>query len=287
MLFFPTSSLWRADVRTLALDPNSAFICQTLRTFPGRNINTVYYSVPIYTVPVSQPTVPIFIAGGGGSIKQTWQIPMPTGALPSAGADKHITVVRGNELWGLGAYNPETAKAGYGGHIKDWTTNSGVYPAATKEGNTAPGFDAVGGLITLADCAAGKIDHALAFACPARAGWLARPANRTDGKVTSPNSVPEGSKFRIDPNFNCATITNKFARMMAEAAQKYGMVCSDMSSALPFKAEDPSPLLRKGLPNPYTKPGGYFAASGGVAAILAAFPWSRLQLTRMELAKYP
>ena len=70
-------------------------------------------------------------------------------------------------------------------------------------------------------------------------------------------------------------------RMIAEAAQKYGFIVNDQTGAtVGFRAEDPTPLIREGQPNPYLT---YFKASssGGYEDpnfLLASFPWEDLEL---------
>ena len=68
-------------------------------------------------------------------------------------------------------------------------------------------------------------------------------------------------------------------RMIAEAAQRYGFIVNDQTAAtVGFRAEDPTPLMRQGLPNPYLT---YFAnpITGEYEPpneLLASFPWADL-----------
>jgi len=67
--------------------------------------------------------------------------------------------------------------------------------------------------------------------------------------------------------------------MIAEAAQRYGIFISDGSSVAEFfSAQDPSPTGT----NPYAGPGGYFEGKYP-SQLLASFPWSQLELLKMEL----
>ena len=69
--------------------------------------------------------------------------------------------------------------------------------------------------------------------------------------------------------------------MIAQAAQSYGLIVNDQTGAtVGFRAEDPTPLMRQGQPNPYLK---YFSNPTTGAYIppndlLASFPWSSLEL---------
>jgi len=70
--------------------------------------------------------------------------------------------------------------------------------------------------------------------------------------------------------------------MMAEAAQRYGIVVRDRAANVAFYAQDSTPT---GM-NPYTGAHGYFEGKSP-HQLLASFPWSRLELLRMELHGKP
>jgi hypothetical protein len=137
-----------------------------------------------------------------------------------------------------------------------------------------------GGLITLEDLEKGQINHALAMAIPdPRAGVYASPAERTDGKSTSPLSLPEGAHLRLDPNLNLASLhLSRVMLMIAEAAQRYGIVVRDTASHVTLYAQDPTPTGT----NPYLGPHGYFEGKSP-QQLLESFPWSHLQLLKMTL----
>jgi hypothetical protein len=117
----------------------------------------------------------------------------------------------------------------------------------------------------------GHIDHALAIAIPEpRYNLFTTPAQRTDGFRFTPAAIPEGTRFRIDPNLDLSTLTMPpVTRIIAEAVQKYGMVVRDRAGSVSFYAEDPTPTGT----NPY--PGFY--NNQYPDKMLASFPWSRLQ----------
>ena len=70
-----------------------------------------------------------------------------------------------------------------------------------------------------------------------------------------------------------------FTRMLATAAQKYGIIITDMGGAVAFYAEDPVTSSS----NPYTSPDGFF---GGKYPnqLLQQFPWSELQVVQAPLS---
>jgi hypothetical protein len=137
-----------------------------------------------------------------------------------------------------------------------------------------------GGLITLEDLEKGEINHALAIAIPTpRGGVYASPAERTDGGSTEPLSLPEGAHLRLDPNLNLAALhLPRLTLMMAEAAQRYGIIVRDQAANVVFFGQDPTPTGT----NPYTETPGYFEGKPA-HQLLESFPWSHLQLLKMEL----
>jgi hypothetical protein len=188
-------------------------------------------------------------------------------------------------------------QASFGGAIKDVSQSPGYYtpgswpgsPYAYRWGATASGLPAIGGTMLLDELARGRIDHALAINIPlARAGVFSWPAGRTDGRLADPNAIPYGARFRLDPRLDIASLKlPPLVRMMAEAAQRYGMVVRNQTGsggAIGFLVEDTSLL---GAADPFwvagrPRPDGYLQGMWP-EDLLAKFPWGRLQLLQMNL----
>jgi hypothetical protein len=68
--------------------------------------------------------------------------------------------------------------------------------------------------------------------------------------------------------------------MLAEAAQRYGIVVRDQAANVALYGQDPTPTGT----NPYAGAGGYFEGKSP-SKLLESFPWSHLQLLKMELHK--
>jgi hypothetical protein len=304
--FFAPTSFWNATVSAGApLDPNSAAI---VSAFDGEiaaaedakeglpNINTTAWSVPLYTVSNTQATVKVTQNYGGtvnAALQSAWDaVPLPAEAKPAAGTDKDLVVWQPSsnklwEFWGL-----EKAEAGWqakwGGAMNSASSDPGVYgpeawPGAQASwGVSATSLSVAGGLITLEDLELGEINHALAIAIPStRYGEYTSPAERTDGSSTKPLSLPEGAHLRLDPNLNLASLhLPRLTLMMAEAAQRYGIFVRDSGSNVAFVAQDPTPTGA----NPYTGSHGYFEGKSP-QKLLESFPWSYLELLKMELHK--
>jgi hypothetical protein len=185
------------------------------------------------------------------------------------------------------ATSPGQWQAAYGGRMRNVSRSPGYYRnilgttgnvlESNLWGATASSLPLSAGLITLADLAAGHINHALELEVPeadALVAWC--PAQRTDGYDTSSDAIPDGAHLRLDPALNLSTISmSPITRMIARAAQRYGMIVNDQTGwNVTFRAEDPTPLIQAGQANPYTT---YFGGQSP-SQFLTAFPWSHLQL---------
>jgi len=287
---FAPNSVWNAPLRADApIEQGSPLLVSELAREvrqTGAWINTTSYSVPVYTVhgatrrsrvsldlPNPMYTTP---ADARALATQLAAVPIPPQARPADGTDAHLAIWQPStdtmwELWrahvGGGAWH-----ASWGARIAHVSRSSGVVPHPF--GATASGLALAGGLVTVADLRRGHIDHALAMAVPGvrRRTWVA-PANRTDGLNPQPQSIPEGTRFRLDPNLNLASLgLPPVTFELATAAQRYGILVRDRANNVAFFAEDPHP---RGS-DPYPQLFGYQSP----AQLLARFPWDRLEVVR-------
>lgn len=299
--FFSSSSFWNETPSAAApLDPSSGDVVGALETEvaseaaagKGPTINTTSWSVPIYTVAAGQATVPVTLDGASSpALQSAWNaVPLPSGAQPAAGTDKHLVVWQPStdRLWEFYSLTDQGDgwHARWGGAIQNVSANPGAYgteawPGATSAwGASASSLSIAGGLITLEDLERGQINHALAMALPdVRGGVYASPAERDDGNARNALYLPEGAHLRLDPSLNLATLhLPRLTLMMAEAAQKYGIFVRDYASDVAFYAQDPIPTGTE----PYAGAGGYFEGKSP-HQLLAAFPWAHLELLKMQL----
>jgi hypothetical protein len=271
----------------------NAEIAHEIQVEYGPWISTTRYGVPIYTVPANQPTVRVQLNSEipAPALQAAFeQVPLPPDAYPSGGTDANLVVWQPStdrlwEFWRL-ARSAEGPQASWGGAMQNVSSNQGVYgPDAWPQakpwwGSSASSLSIAGGLITLEDLRRGEIDHALALAIPnVRAGVYSSPAQRSDGKSASLLSLPEGAHLRLDPSLDIASLhLPRTTRLIAEAAQRYGIFVRDGATVVHFFAEDPITIGA----NPYTGPDGYFEGKYP-RELLTPFPWSRLQLLQMDL----
>lgn len=288
---FSCSSVWNAPLSAHApLSPHSAQYASELAGFTkedGGWINTYSYSVPVYTVPSSQAKVPVTLdtsgAGPADELAQTFKqgVPIPRGAKAAAGSDQHMVVWQPStdtlwEFWHAQQVNGAW-HARWGGKMTHVSSNPGYFSSPSDWGATATSLPLLGGLIGIKELESGHIDHALALAIPhAASGMVAFPAQRSDGNERTPGAIPEGTRFRIDPRVNIASLhLPPIDRILAEAVQRYGMIVRDQAGAVSLFAQDPTPLGK----NPYYGAHGLFD-NISPANVMRYFPWSHLQAVK-------
>jgi len=302
VLPFAATSIWNAPLAPDApLDPDSprlvgALISQTDR-FPV-GIATSIGGVPIYTVPRDQPRVRVQLDGSSSPLLQRAfdAVPLPADAEPAAGPD-HTAVVwqpSTDTLWEFWHFRraSDGFSAGFGGRMVDVSRSPGYYQNLVLHGTVversfwgapATKVSLLGGVITIGDLESGAIDHALAVALPeVRAGVWSFPAQASDGTSTVPDAIPEGARFRLPAGLDIAALNlPPLIRMMAEAAQRYGIIVINSSTGVAFRAQDPTPTGQ----DPYYGPDGQPSEllGGYPRILLRSFPWARLELLRMQL----
>jgi hypothetical protein len=289
--FFARSSVWNAPLPSGAPEPaNAAELTAALQAMVqeevagkwGPWISTTGYSTPIYTVSSSQPEVKVRLDNTDPALQRAFDaVPLPANARPANGSDAQLTVWQPSterlwEFWRLervaGGW-----QAHWGGAMRHVSRNPGVFtarawPGAKSDwGATGTSLPLVAGLITLEDLSRGRIEHALALGLPRlERGVVLWPAQRTDGGFEGPGAIPAGARFRLDPSLDLSQLSlPPLVRMIAEAAQHYGMVVRDTSGVVDFYGEDPTPTGS----DPYIQLfGNEFPWQQ-----LAKFPWDRLR----------
>jgi hypothetical protein len=298
--FFASDSVWNTRVdRRRRLDPESLRLVDALRGQVrefGSGFNTTKWSTPVYTVGPKQPRHPIRIVyTGSQELRDAFaSVPIPNDARPADGTDGQLTIYQPSTdtIWDMwrAQRTADGWQAGYAGRIIGVSKDPGyfrdVFDSQGRKieghgwGGTASGFVHVGGLVTFEDIRRGSIDHALAMAIPkVQAGVIAGKAQKTDGKYTGPDTIPEGAHFRLDPRLDVERLpVPRFVKMLARAAQRYGIIVVDGAGAVALFGQDPLPTgttiwdrALEGL-RPYQ--------------VLEAFPFHRLQSLPLRARPY-
>jgi hypothetical protein len=293
--FAPTSVWNKALGANTPLAANSSSLVAQLQhqvAGSGTWINTSSFSTPIYTVPASQKRVPVSLHTENTSLSARdltkafrAGVPIPPGAYPAPGTDRDLVVWQPStdtmwELW-VARRTSSGWSADWGGEMLHVSHNPGYYTYPTDWGIAATSLPLLGGIMRISDIRAGHIDHALAISIPAARKYLfAYPAQRTDGSLDSPQAIPEGTRFRLPPSLDINRLgLPPVTRMIAEAAQRYGLIVRDQSGAVAFYAEQNA---NPRVANPYAGPNGLFHGESP-NSLLRAFPWSRLQVVKARL----
>jgi hypothetical protein len=284
-LFAPTS-FWNAPLPADAeLDPDSGRIVTALANEVRKEvagnygpwINFNQYSTPVYTVGPDMPTVKVKVDVYAPALQRDFDaVPIPWYAVPARGSDAHMTVYQPStdtlwEFW-LARYASDGWHARWGGKISGVSRSVGHFPGAY--GATATGLPLLGGLMTIDELKALRIDHALALAVPNTAqGEFVWPAQRGDGKTPGAEGIPQGTHLRIDPSLDLSKLRlSPLGLAMARAAQRYGIIVRDTAGCVVFYAEDD--IRTPGHP--------YAQIFGGKhpSRLLDGFPWDRLQVVK-------
>ena len=288
---FAADSFWNTPLAgDAAIDARSADYVgelQRQRALVPSYINTTQYSAPVYTVPAGQPTVPVILDSSYAEpdLREAWaQVPLPSNAKQATGTDGHLIVHQPStdtmwEFW-RAAKKADGWHAAWGGRMTNVSTNPGFYTNPSNWGSTGTSLPMLGGLIRLDELQAGRIDHALALAIPEiKKDVYSWPAQRSDGSLDTANAIPEGTRFRLDPSLDLNSLQMApVVRMIAKAAQDYGIVLRDGASSVTFYGEDPTPTGT----NPYAGPTGWFQGKSA-ATLMQQFPWARLQALQTKL----
>jgi hypothetical protein len=305
---FAPNSIWNSELLADArIDPASGRMIASLgrevssevSDHTGPDIGTAG-TTTFYRVGPDQPTVRVMLSNPTLSWRASLQgafnaVPIPSDAQPAAGSDAEMTIWQPstNKLWEFFQMHKQADgwHAAWGGAIQNVSQSPGYYTSSSWPGAlpvwgaTATSLPAAAGVITLQDIHRGQIDHALALELPyPRAGVWTWPAQRSDGTGTDPNAIPEGAHLRLDPSLNLAALhLPPLTMMIAQAAQKYGMVVRDQThAAIGLFAESPISLGT----NPYYTSGapsrnGPFEGQWP-SALLATFPWSNLHVLALH-----
>jgi hypothetical protein len=258
----------------------------------------------VYVVGPGQPTVLVQLDDPttSAALQAAFTaVPIPSNAQPGGDADAEMTVWQpsSNRLWEFFHTRllSDGWHAAWGGAIDDVSQNPGYYDAtawpgaSTSWGATASSLPHAAGVITLAEIKQGAIDHALAvnlpYPCQGIYSW---PAQRTDGTGIATNCIPEGAHLRLDPSLNIPALDlPPFVQMMAEAAQKYGIIVRDQTHwAIGFWIQDPAATGT----DPFYGSDGTPSSTGPFQGmwpnqLLSYFPWSALQVLKMDLHDMP
>lgn len=289
---FGTTSFWKQPVHRAPVSPDSRSYVSELAeqvasryggiaAFNVQRYNTAYYTAAAtekrYDVAFQdcqkKGYTPRGLTGPGGQFSA---VPIPPDVVPSAGTDASLSIYQPSTdtLWSFWKFSRQGNgfQACWGGRLENVSSSMGIFSGSF--GVSAAGVAFEGGTIGIKDAQAGVIPHALVVHVPNLAGWrdISWPAVRSDGNGNG--SIPMGTRFRLDPTVNVATLKlHPLARMVAKAAQDYGLIVTDTAGSVAVLTESGVETKRRTGADPWT------ALMNGTPSynVMKGFPWDRLQ----------
>jgi hypothetical protein len=310
---FSNSVALKQSIAAAPLAPNSAAVVAQLAdqaTWGSVNLNAYEYSTTMVTAAAGTPLVTL---GFNNWQNKTWtdpefgtingdgsftpgpiltNVPIPAGTVSPTGGDHALAIYSPTldcvwEFWGA-TQDPTTGKwsAAWGGKIANVSTNtSGAFNFPF--GRTATGIASTGTDISIKEAQAGVITHAVALQILQARTWpdWSYPANRTDG--WNPNNITdiirEGQRLRLKSSYNVAASgLHPIAKMVALAAQTYGLIVTDTSTGgMAISAENAS-----NYQNAYgVDPWAALLAGSASWQVFNGFPWSQLEAIQVDYGK--
>lgn len=288
---------------------------QIKRYYGHADVNVSEYTPSIFIVSKDQPTVRVRALDWSDpawrfpALQAQWEaVPLPAKFAPARGTDQEAVVYQPSthrmwEFWLMrktGARVKNSAGrlvdewgARWGGRMNNIQRNPGYWittPQGDTFGTTATGIPFLAGILTVQEQQRGVIDHVLGLAVPEIAfGRCSFPAQRCAPTSHSRDAIPEGTMFRLPATLNLNAIQmDPYARMLAKAVQRHGMVVWDSGGTVSLRAENPTINY---FADPYYTPGGIFRCPAGTNPSnppqrcwsynrLRGFPWSKLQVLK-------
>jgi hypothetical protein len=293
---FGPKSFWRQSLVGAPVAVNSkamvAGLAKEIATHYGgvAGLNVWQYNASVYTVGSSVPRVDVrwdncqgkrgTPAGLLGRNGQFSQVPIPAKAVPATGNDSELSVYSPStdQLWEFWHAHKKADgwHACWGGRMDGVSKSPGYFLNGFGVSATAL---AVAEPVSINDVRSGVINHAvpIAITSPARWSSYSWPAQRSDGADYGPNAIPEGTRLRLPASVHVDSLPlTPIAKMVAKAAQKYGMVVVDRAGSVAVIAESGNG------DRAYTGRNPWDTLLGPVPAYaqLRNFPWDKLQAIR-------
>lgn len=291
---FGSASFWRSDISRAPVAGLSSVIVSALaKQVADHNsgiasLNAYRYNTSVVTVPATQgrTTVkfndcqhkgytPRILYGTDGAFVN---VPIPDDAVPALGTDSELAVYSPNtdQYWDFwrADHRLDGWYACWGGRIDHVSTNPGYFADGT--GTAATGLALAGGMIGIREAEAGRIDHAVGIGIPNPTDYrtFSWPAQRSDGGSGSTSPVMEGQRLRLDPSLNVDALNvSPLVKMVARAAQKYGLVVTDRSGVVSMATESGAAVQAKLGSSPWAD----LISPRHSYDVLAGFPWDKLQ----------
>ena len=226
------------------VDPKSAHMIGSL-VRAGRKqgflIALKRWTTPVYYADDTTPRYRVKMTAKWAPANWFEGVPIPDGAMPDPAGDGHMVIIDKDsgcefDFWRAKKVGASW-EASWGNSLR--TDGDGVFPKGLSARGS--GFAVPAGMIFPDELIAGRIDHALEFSYnyPKRGGPV-HPATESDGHSGRSDAIPEGARLRLDPDLDLDALgLTRYERIIAEAAQRYGMILADNGGGVELQAVHP------------------------------------------------
>jgi hypothetical protein len=226
---FPPDNPWNQRVDGAPALPRSGVFTQHF----GSDASVFAdFSIPYVVVPGSQRRVPVRFHYWRESDRGRYPIP-PNAPVERGTPDRHLIILdrdrcRLHELYK--ARRIAGGKRWRAGSGATWNLRSNRLRPRGWTSADAAGLPILPGLARFDEVKRGQIDHALRFTAEGIGGTYVYPARHSDGRSSSGDAPPMGSRFRLRATFDTSTFPPQ-SRVILEALKRYGMILADSGPA--------------------------------------------------------
>lgn len=232
---FASSSVWNS-----AIGSGAKFAARTesrTRSFLSGKpvVNRTSWSIAVERARSTDPMAKLT----GIRNKQSWNIRIPVGTMPTGGSDGHVTIIAPDGVTAYDAY--KLRKISNTHYTAALVVITDLRTSGLVSGVRAAGVPAIAGLIRAHELESARIPHALAVAVPG--SMLKRghvwPANRQDTNASSyTGSVPMGTLLAIPGSVDLGKLgLGREGMALAKALQNYGAYVVDRSGMVSLYCE--------------------------------------------------
>jgi hypothetical protein len=237
---FPADNIWHAKISRLPVDPRSAAYIAAMGStahlhpdFGAGLIDGAPFGMPVTTVPLNQPRVPVSFSYADESDPGPY--PIPRHALieggPASSGDRHVIVYDPGHclLYELYDATPQANGSWRAGSGAVFNLRSDRLRPAGWTSADAAGLPIMAGLASYDQVAAGFIDHAIRMTAPRTRDAFIWPARHAASSLTDMSLPPMGLRLRLRAGVDIAGFPNQ-ARVVAQALKTYGAIIADNGS---------------------------------------------------------
>lgn len=230
---FAIDSPWRQPIPpNPPVDPNSTAMIGFAQSDRALYANLVEFGIPIYRVSPDMPAYAVTCTEEAWGVCPFagWPVLIPPDAKPNSGSDGvMITVDLASstifEFW-------RAAKDDNQHWSAQWGAVNSLRGSGWGGTGTGAGASRLGGVIRIAEIAAGDIPHALALQTNNACTTFRPPALKADGTSSRADCIPEGALLQLDPTLDLSTLDLTRGELaVARAMQRYGGYVVDAGGA--------------------------------------------------------